>query len=430
MTAPQKEFVLPNMENFDLEAFDLETLDLEELEFGGNNNLSDLLAMYQNFTNSVDLELIQVIKSLEVYVIPIIIIIGVIGNTISFLVYVCTPQLSRQSSSIYLIFLAVVDNGFLVSLFAVWFGWVEIYDTMQKNGWCQTMFYSKYVCSFLSVWTVVSFTVERWIVVFHPLKRHQLCTCKRALIVMICLTLFSLVFYSYSIVTTRIHYVQGTPLCMPAPEYHNFLRVITFIDTVITVILPCLAIVIMNTGIGIKIIRYTNSKKSGPGTNPSGDEMSNLSVLKSNGESLDFSTHNATRTSILYQNQTIKIRPWRFLTKRHHTQIRITKALLVVSSLFVILNLPSSLLRIHIFVLSIKEEKLKHSTTLTVYQFLHFFYYIKFSSTFFLYVICSRNFRHALKRLSRRAWHKIRNLSAQRYTALYNMFVNRQAKHG
>jgi len=60
-------------------------------------------------------------------------------------------------------------------------GWIGIH-IFHKNGWCQTISYCTYVCSFLSAWTVVSFTVERWIVVFHPLKRHRLCTPRRAIV--------------------------------------------------------------------------------------------------------------------------------------------------------------------------------------------------------------------------------------------------------
>jgi len=47
----------------------------------------------------------RVISVLHVYVLPVIILIGIVGNTVSFLVYVSTPRLYRQSSSLYLAFL-------------------------------------------------------------------------------------------------------------------------------------------------------------------------------------------------------------------------------------------------------------------------------------------------------------------------------------
>ena len=77
----------------------------------------------------------------------------------------------------------------------------------------------------VSRWTVVSFTVERWIVVFHPLRRHQLCTRRRAIITMISLTVVSLAFYSFSLFTTSVRYFNGLPVCVTLDEYNAPLQV-------------------------------------------------------------------------------------------------------------------------------------------------------------------------------------------------------------
>jgi len=61
---------------------------------------------------------------------------------------------TRQSSSLYLAFLAAIDNTSLVFILAVWFGWIGVH-IFHKDGWCQTIHYCTYVCSFLSAWTVV-----------------------------------------------------------------------------------------------------------------------------------------------------------------------------------------------------------------------------------------------------------------------------------
>jgi len=187
-------------------------------------NLTASLQMPGMLVAESDAEFHRIISILHVYVLPIIIVIGIVGNTISFLVYVSTPRLYRQSSSLYLAFLAAVDNISLIFIFAVWFGWIGIH-IFHKNGWCQTIQYCTYVCSFLSGWIVVSFTVERWIVVFHPLRRHQLCTRRRAIIAMVSLTLFSLVFYSFSLFTTSVRYFRGLPVCVTLDKYNALLQV-------------------------------------------------------------------------------------------------------------------------------------------------------------------------------------------------------------
>ncbi len=303
-----------------------------------------------------DRRLQQVIHNLNLYVVPIIVIIGVMGNTISFFVYTCTPALSRQSSSLYLAFLAAVNNGYLATLFFFWIDMVGVHVRHQPV-WCQASMYAQYVFSFLSAWTVVSFTCERWIVVFHPLKRHELCTRRRALLVIGALSLGALGVYSFSVFTTSVHEAGaggGLSMCLPKPEYYSFLKVCDLVDTVNAFILPMLAIVSMNAGIGVRICRYTSRKKDAAQAHKPGvargsgghAEMSNISVLNTaggggggaDGESLEFSTRgtaNGTRTSVMYLGMAPTSarppRPWRFLTRRHHTQLRITRALLIVS---------------------------------------------------------------------------------------------------
>ena len=61
----------------------------------------------------------RVTYTLNTYVTPMVIFIGVLGNTLSFVVFVGT-HLSRQSSSIYLAVLAAVDNVFLITLIFIW----------------------------------------------------------------------------------------------------------------------------------------------------------------------------------------------------------------------------------------------------------------------------------------------------------------------
>ena len=64
--------------------------------------------------------------------IPIIVVVGVVGNTISFVVFV-TTHLRFKSASVYLAFMNITDTGFLLSLVPVWLGWVDIH-IFNTNG--------------------------------------------------------------------------------------------------------------------------------------------------------------------------------------------------------------------------------------------------------------------------------------------------------
>jgi hypothetical protein len=95
-------------------------------------------------------------------------------------------------------------------------------------------------------------------------------------------------------------------------------------------------------------------------------------------------------------------RSWRILTRQQHTQLRITRGLLVVSTVFVALNLPSYAFRIQAFIIGLKNEPYEMSTwhAYIWQELIQILYYSNFSSRFFLYCACSRNFRYAVHRLA------------------------------
>jgi hypothetical protein len=78
---------------------------------------------------------------------------------------------------------------------------MSIFD---RPGWCQGTVYLSYVSCFLSAWTVVSFTGERWVVVFHPLRRATWCTRRRSVLILASLTLLALALYSYALFTNGV----------------------------------------------------------------------------------------------------------------------------------------------------------------------------------------------------------------------------------
>ena len=92
----------------------------------------------------------RIAHNLDFYVVPCIIAAGLIGNTLSFLVFVFT-KLRNLSSSVYLAALSISDSGFLLCVFFSWSNnvGIRIYHT---QGWCQTFVYLTYIFGFLSVW--------------------------------------------------------------------------------------------------------------------------------------------------------------------------------------------------------------------------------------------------------------------------------------
>ena len=133
----------------------------------------------------------QVGDFLTHYYTPALVLSGSLGNILSVIVFFKT-KLRKLSSSYYLAALGISDTCFLLGAFVPWLNYINI-NIYNKNYCCQFFTYFSGLCSFLSVWFVVAFTVERFIAVLYPLRRQTMCTVKRACTVVICLCIIGLV---------------------------------------------------------------------------------------------------------------------------------------------------------------------------------------------------------------------------------------------
>lgn len=153
------------------------------------------------------------------YYTPTIVFVGIIGNILSVLVFFRT-KLRKLSSSYYLAALGMSDTCFLVLSFITWLNFADI-NLTNHNVACQLYYYLQGVCSFLSVWYVVAFTVERFIAVLYPLKRQSMCTVRRAVIVLCGLTVAALIFSAPLLYLFRpvYHAENNVTVCDVVEEY-------------------------------------------------------------------------------------------------------------------------------------------------------------------------------------------------------------------
>ncbi|XP_075220168.1 FMRFamide receptor-like [Lycorma delicatula] len=113
--------------------------------------------------------------------VPIVVFIGVVGNSVT--VVVLTRRRMSSSTNTYLTALAVADLLYL--LFTYYLSFVHLpflNDETYYWYWLYLPFNLWFTdaMSAVSVWLTVSFTVERYIAVCHPLRGKVLCTEKRA----------------------------------------------------------------------------------------------------------------------------------------------------------------------------------------------------------------------------------------------------------
>lgn len=222
-------------------------------------------------------EWMVVLDILNWYYVPILSLGGLIGNMLSYLVFLNT-YLKMRSSSYYLAALSAADFGFLASISLVWLNNKLDIPVFNQDGWCQFTIYTSSVCSFLSVWLIVAFTVERFIAVQYPLHRPRVCTISRAKSIISILVVVSLLTHSYTFFTAGIIRTVEGDVCELREKYHEMMRVINIVDTLVTLIIPVGLIIITNAMIAKNLFQLTSSKRfrrynNGASSNRSGTQL-------------------------------------------------------------------------------------------------------------------------------------------------------------
>lgn len=260
---------------------------------------------YENFTETVA-------SILYVYYTPLLVLLGSVGNIISVYVFF-TTKLRLQSTSLYLSALALSDTLFLQLLLPPWLDTIQITNIFHKSGFCQVFVYSSYTACCLSAWLVVAFTVERFVAVLYPLRRNSMCTVTRAKVVILLLLVGSLIaniplikFASPSINDCNIDI-----------DYLDHAARFNLADTIVSFSFPLGIIMIFNIWIVVGVYKRARERRE-------------LHV-----ERAVWSEYGCDRTAMSAR----VLPPLR-------SQHRVTRMLLIVSTVFVVLNLPAYTMRL------------------------------------------------------------------------------------
>lgn len=292
------------------------------MSFNGTN-FSDL-GNFDNFTDSytVDEIIEQIAGSINFYYTPILIVLGTIGNLISVYVFYNT-KLRVQSTSQYLSALAISDTLFLFQLLPAWLHALKVTDVFHQQGFCQVFVYLSYVACCMSSWLVVAFTGERFVAVLYPLQRNAVCTVTRARHI-----IAGVVFSSMVINLPVLRFaIPSNNDCNIDYEYISYAATFNLIDAVLSFSIPLLVIIIMNVWIVFGVWRLERDRQ-----------------LLMKAEHVAVSSVQPS-TSAGQSTPVGRLRPSRVLSCPRSQQ-RVTRMLLIVSSVFVCLNLPAYTMRL------------------------------------------------------------------------------------
>ncbi|XP_050517196.1 thyrotropin-releasing hormone receptor-like isoform X1 [Diabrotica virgifera virgifera] len=345
---------------------------------------------------------------LHLYYIPVIIVTGFLGNLTSCVVLLCT-HLKLRSSSYYLAALALADSGYLLCLLVLYCSSNNFIHLYNMQGICQMCIYLTYVFSFLSVWLIVAFTIERFIAVQYPLKKPYICTAKRAKKIVSGLGLVAFLLYIFAFWITDV--IDNE--CQLKPKYINFMEVFNYVDTTMTLVLPVIMIVGMNIMIArslFKLRKYMQTRMADEPSPrqfdlyPTSSSRSSSSTKKSKDQHNSQDTGSYGVEKIVQKRNRTKHEKYSHIhvkkSTRHtasYSQHSINRMLLVISSVFIGLNFPSYMVRLSINFDAFMKSNFARKYFDCVQQFAMVLFYTNFSINFLLYTMCGKAFRLCLK---------------------------------
>lgn len=314
--------------------------------------------------------LLLIVKYSNTYLIPFIVMMGVVGNISSFVVFVFS-KLNRISTSIYLAALSISDTGFLL---CVWVGWFDIIgiNFFHREGICHIVVFMTYVFGFTSVWYVNAFTTDMYVAVFYSSLGTKVCRPGFAKKAVVGLTSFAVIFYLFSFWTSKIVDTgNGRKKCVSAPHNYDQMMIFTLLDTLLTLIIPFSMIIFMITRLLIDISKFYRS-----------ESQQNDEVTHSESSNSLTTGENATNSSA---QQGMK------------AQAKLKRMIVVVILVFLVLNLPCHVIRLQSILRSAFDKSYVTTTNEILWQmFFQIIYYVNFSVNFVLYSVCGRSFRSAL----------------------------------
>lgn len=240
-------------------------LNLSEEQFYSDIGRNMIVRDYER--NLMDVETYRIQKELLLYIPPVLLLVGTIGNFLAFLVL--RKFASKISTYSYLSVLALMDLLVLyVGLLRLWIGQLIGKDVKDESDLlCKLAIFLGYVCSDISVWLIIAVTIERYIAVSYPLKASAFCQVKRARIAILLPigTISAINFHFFWTVELSEKNYENKKVamqCDAAPEFAFLVNdVWPWVDAAIYSFVPMVIISVLNSLIVYKVCQANHERE-------------------------------------------------------------------------------------------------------------------------------------------------------------------------
>ena len=314
----------------------------------------------------------RIASFIATYCLPILIPIGIVGNTLSFLVMV-KPNNRKMSTCIYMAAISVNDN---FMMFLSLYGWlvtdIKIHSMIQVD--CIIVAYFVLLTLQNSTYQVLAMTIDKYIAVKWPHKAAIYSTPRRAKMTVIVVYICVLIYNSPHLALTRIVGSQ----CLGYAKGGIFTQIHSWLTFVLNGVIPFILLISMNYVI-IKTVRRSR------------ENFENTNADKLHNEGHSIADKNRSKAMKNAENQ-------------------LTIMLLLVTSLFLVLLIPTYIRFMYSTFVNPDTPK-KYATFMLFYHISHKLYNTNNAINFFLYCISGRKFRTESKEIlcsSRKSSSKFR----------------------
>ena len=358
----------------------------------------------------------------------IVIFIGLIGNLLIKVVFL-REKFRSNSSHIYLLCSAIVDNSFLITHFfedsirtykdiyadnnTVLINFLNIVD--KHNFICRLISYLRNLLRFISAYIVVAFTIQRLFIVYKPLStsfKGKKTAWKTVLFVIIVASIVN-IWVPFIFQINVIYY--NNQYCDVNKKYKTEYFILNLFYICFVMIVPMAVIITCNILIIVKMKRsdstrkqmqkiYTSKRKNTESFHKQSKRTSCNLVIQKNRSTIATSTnlkkimkpHYWTQEQLLQKKN----------KNKQNASMKITVMLLVISFSFVALNIPYLFGWLIFFFKDAFNilDVTARSYLFAALQIAEIFYLINYGLKFFIYCITGTAFRNKLKSLSNKTF--------------------------
>uniref|UniRef100_A0A1I7TTK7 G_PROTEIN_RECEP_F1_2 domain-containing protein n=1 Tax=Caenorhabditis tropicalis TaxID=1561998 RepID=A0A1I7TTK7_9PELO len=350
------------------------------------------------------------IRTQSRHLLPVVCITGIIGNSMALILIRTNFWLKRLTSNVYLCTLSISSCVFLTTVII---SWADTYMRLplfsQTELGCKTISVAAHLSDFICVWMISLISCDRMIVLYRPRIRKWVCTKKFARNMTIGVGLASLILYSWLFLLAglQIHTSPDgtqTKFCGLSEDVNWFgyqvdqhYFIFTLMDTAICTLLPAIFIIIVNT---FSTYRYRQCMKvysSGvlrvrfvrcPTTEQQPEQLNydTIQFEETTVKKYLLSTDNPNSNVPTSSTQS------RNCGKLRSSDLQLSRTLIIVTSTFVLLNMPSYGMRIFQYLLGLGGPIFNF-----VYYMTYLLYYLHHAVLFYMYIFWSPQMKKQLK---------------------------------